>query len=116
MTIEKTAKGLVLWDSRCVHCSAPGRYPVVASCPESEAAPAPPELLRIVSYVCMTPKQKATPEVLQQRREAYRDRLTTSHWAHLFSPVRAGKMVKAGAGPPLDIDDEEAVCRRRLIA
>merc|ERR1712232_682211 len=65
------AGDLVLWDSRCVHCNAPGRRdlrPVVKSV---EAISAPADLLRMVAYICMTPKSKASKEVLSQRCETY---------------------------------------------
>lgn len=106
------AGDLVLWDSRCVHCNAPGRY-ILGAAPSQSA---PVELLRAVGYVCMTPKSKASEVVLQQRRQAYRDRLTTSHWPHIFLPVRAGKQIKSGSGASLDIEDDHADGRRHLIA
>mmetsp|Transcript_108411 Transcript_108411/g.337874 ORF Transcript_108411/g.337874 Transcript_108411/m.337874 type:complete len:417 (+) Transcript_108411:91-1341(+) len=106
------AGDLVLWDSRCVHCNAPARRDLRPELGPLVAEPA--ELLRMVGYVCMTPKANATEEVLQQRREAYRKRLTTSHWPHLFSAVRAGKQAKAGQGTELDLDTATAE-RRDLI-
>lgn len=104
------AGDLVLWDSRCVHCNAPGRLP-------DPAAPLPPmQLIRAVAYICMTPRTKASEEVLGQRREAYRDRVTTSHWPHFFNPVRdADGELKRGSGPPLDLEDEAAWNRRALV-
>lgn len=109
------AGDLVLWDSRCVHCNAPGRRDLRPVLNASESASATVELLRMVAYICMTPKAKASEEVLSQRREAYQGRLTTSHWPHLFSAVRAGKMNKSGNGPALNINDEKVAARLALI-
>jgi len=109
------AGDLVLWDSRCVHCNAPGRRSLRPCVTAEASADEPVELLRMVGYVCMTPKSKASEEVLCQRRQLYRDRLTTSHWPHLLSTVRAGKKNKAGCGPPLDIDDDQTAADRRAL-
>lgn len=103
------AGDLVLWDSRCLHCSAPARVAAV------QVSSGPPRLLRAVAYMCMTPKAKASEEVLKQRREAYASRLTTSHWPHLFSTVRAGKELKAGNEAPLSFNDAP-LDRRALIS
>lgn len=59
------AGDLVLWDSRCVHCNAPGR-----ELPPSSDTSGPPKLLRAVAYICMTPKSKASGDVLEQRKNA----------------------------------------------
>lgn len=72
---------LLLWDSRTVHCNSP-----------SFVDPPPlnngeiPTLLRMVSYICMTPLAFAdNPDQLIERRlHAFRYRLTTSHWPHEF--------------------------------
>lgn len=42
------------------------------------------ELLRVVSYVCMTPKSLASETVLRARRQAFRNGVTTGHWPHLM--------------------------------
>jgi hypothetical protein len=104
------AGDLVLWDSRCVHCNAPGRL----SAMEVHRS-APPKLLRAVGYICMTPKSKASEDVLRLRREAYEQRITTNHWPHLFNPVRAGKRLKVGNGPSLALDDEKGQSRLSMI-
>ena len=60
--------------STCVQAPAPN-------------TPKPTELLRAVSYVCMTPRSKATQEVLSERRQAYTQGVTTTHWPHEFKPT-----------------------------
>lgn len=70
------AGDLVLWDSRSIHCNSPAIAPPTAS---------PDELLRMVGYVCMTPKQLADEEVLSMRVKIFERGLTTSHWPHLLS-------------------------------
>jgi len=43
------------------------------------------DLLRLVAYVCMTPRDKATPEVLERRKGAVQKNVSTTHWPHQFS-------------------------------
>jgi len=69
-----------LWDSRVAHCNHP---------PSPKKELPKPDIRRLVSYVCMTPVQAAKKnkkELLQQRLEAFRDGLTTSHWPHEYQP------------------------------
>jgi len=75
--VNAKAGDLCLWDSRTVHCNSPGITPAMK--PENGW-----RLLRICLYVCMTPFDKATEEVLKKREEAYRTYCGTSHWPHLF--------------------------------
>jgi hypothetical protein len=78
--VAARAGDLLLWDSRTLHCNSPAVLP--PSAPSDE-------LLRAVSYVCMTPRRFASEEVLAQRQAAYVDSITTSHWPHEF---RAAQM------------------------
>lgn len=106
------AGDLVLWDSRCVHCNAPGRLSPAST---SEAAAGASQLQRIAAYVCMTPKANATNDVLEQRKDAYRNRVTTSHWPHLFSATRIDRERHPEDAPLFDLDDSSIAERRRLI-
>lgn len=94
------AGDFVLWDSRTVHCNTPAVEP--------PAAPAD-ELLRSVAYICMTPREKANEGMLRQRRRAYEQRMTTSHWPHVYPTGRAVLM-----GEPL-VYEEADEARRALI-
>lgn len=49
-----------LWTDMTLHQRCPGRG----------VGPTKPELIRAAVYVCMSPKSKATPEVLEERRKA----------------------------------------------
>ncbi|CAJ1380827.1 unnamed protein product [Effrenium voratum] len=75
------AGDLILWDSRTVHCNTPALAP-------EEACSTPAEddwqLIREAGYVCMTPCSFASQEVLQKRREAFEQNVSTSHWPHKF--------------------------------
>mmetsp|Transcript_12203 Transcript_12203/g.14740 ORF Transcript_12203/g.14740 Transcript_12203/m.14740 type:complete len:436 (+) Transcript_12203:103-1410(+) len=73
---------LILWDSRTIHCNTPATH---VKEPHN-----PNELLRAVAYVCMTPRQMASDQVLEMRRTAYNYRVTTSHWPHVYHPGQAG--------------------------
>jgi len=73
---------LLLWDSRTVHCSSPSFVTPTLTLNNNQ----PPELLRMISYICMTPLALAEnpEELIQQRLHAFQYRLTTSHWPHEF--------------------------------
>lgn len=72
---------LLLWDSRTVHCNSPSFvHPPPLDDEEN------PGLLRMVSYICMTPLAFAEnpDELIERRLHAFRYRLSTSHWPHEF--------------------------------
>mmetsp|Transcript_32466 Transcript_32466/g.62523 ORF Transcript_32466/g.62523 Transcript_32466/m.62523 type:complete len:577 (+) Transcript_32466:134-1864(+) len=79
--LECDAGDLVLWDSRTVHCNAPA-----LSSPTDKGV-ADDELLRAVLYVCMTPAERATEEVLRLRRRSFIAGVGTTHWPHTFVPL-----------------------------
>jgi len=63
---------LLLWDSRTIHCSACAR--------QGESPPAPDQLLRAASLVCMMPKSKTPAQVLEQRKAAVSGIMSTTNW------------------------------------
>ena len=76
---------LLLWDSRTIHCNTP-----------SFLTPPRPQhnddafgLLRMVSYICMTPLTFAEnpDEIINRRLNAFRYRLTSSHWPHEYQTM-----------------------------
>jgi hypothetical protein len=67
---------MILWDSRTVHCSAPSL--------QNTSRPMN-ELLRAVSYVCMTPTAWANEVTMANRVIAYESNMTTSHWPHILN-------------------------------
>lgn len=71
------AGSLVLWDSRSVHCNTPAIKQEVPN--EQQDQQTPVSIIRACAYVCMTPIDWATPEVLQQRKDAYIHNMSTSH-------------------------------------
>eukprot|EP00300_Choanocystis_sp_HF-7_P001523 c11232_g1_i1.p1 GENE.c11232_g1_i1~~c11232_g1_i1.p1 ORF type:complete len:133 (-),score=27.24 c11232_g1_i1:18-416(-) len=95
----------ILWDSRTVHCNAPGTaipwneceelrdrsLPVLQNikpcCVGEEfeyEAQKPDELLRMIGYVCMVPRSKASEEVLERRKQAFAQDITTTHFPQYF--------------------------------
>mmetsp|Transcript_147714 Transcript_147714/g.269362 ORF Transcript_147714/g.269362 Transcript_147714/m.269362 type:complete len:102 (-) Transcript_147714:31-336(-) len=48
------------------------------------------ELIRQAAYVCMTPASWASTEVLEMRKEAFVNNVSTSHWPHKFAMAMAG--------------------------
>ena len=79
------AGDLLLWDSRVIHCSTGGVEP-----PAAEA-----KLLRAISLVCMMPKRLTPPEVIEARKDAVRNVISTTNWtdqlvnADHFEPILA---------------------------
>jgi len=85
------AGGMVLWDSRLVHCGVsplPGRRN--------------PNRWRYIVYVCMTPRSKCIPEVEAKRKQMFKDLVMTSHCAH---DPQAFKMQKPRFGKGIDPAD-----------
>jgi len=62
--------GMVLWDSRVIHCNA-------TALPEREK-PTP----RMVIYVCMTPKKLITQKDLIKKIKYFNEGRTTNHYPH----------------------------------
>ncbi len=65
---------LLLWDSRTIHCSAPGQGD----------APNIDGLLRAASLVCMMPKEKSNPKVIERRKQAVAKLTSTTNWSDVF--------------------------------
>ena len=74
---------VLLWDSRVVHCSYPGKEG--AQLPElwKEAH----GIIRAGVMVSMMPAEQVTPEVFRQRIEAVHQRRTLTHWADKVAPL-----------------------------
>merc|ERR1712243_506769 len=75
--VECQAGDMILWDSRLPHCNT--------SAMTEPRRTIGNELLRLVTYVCMTPKSLATPKTLKLRKQAVLHGVTTNHWPHEFS-------------------------------
>ena len=71
---EMEAGDLLLWDSRTIHCSAPGIKE-----PESNE-----QLLRAASLVCMMPTSKSNPAVIAKRKAAVETLTSTTNWSDRF--------------------------------
>lgn len=69
------AGDMILWDSRTIHCSTPA---IVK--PTSPAD----SLLRVASYVCMTPRSLVSEEVIEARVHHYESNRTGTHWPHII--------------------------------
>lgn len=68
------AGDMLLWDSRTIHCSSPGSQ-------DDASADA---LVRAVSLICMMPRSRSNPEVIERRRAAVLDRTSTTNWSDCF--------------------------------
>ena len=65
---------LLLWDSRTIHCSAPGQQQ-----PENNN-----ELLRAASLICMMPRAKSNEKTIVKRKSAVETRTSTTNWSDRF--------------------------------
>lgn len=62
--------GMVLWDSRTIHCNRPARLP--------RQKP----VFRYTVYVCMTPREWCDEKNLEKKKKAFNEIRMTSHWPH----------------------------------
>lgn len=62
--------GMVLWDSRTIHCNRPARIP------------RPNPVFRYTIYICMTPKEWCDSKNLEKKKKAFNEMRMTSHWPH----------------------------------
>lgn len=100
MLVEAGPGDLILWDSRLLHQGLVGAGESPAPPPISgsdealsskagadasesvEAPPPPPQLARLALTVCMTPRDRATPEALEARRSLLTAGTGLTHWPH----------------------------------
>jgi len=69
---------LILWDSRTIHGGHVGTG-------KEKDNNTNPELTRLSLTVCMSPLSKATPQVLEKRRLAFKNGWTLTHWPYEFN-------------------------------
>jgi ectoine hydroxylase-related dioxygenase (phytanoyl-CoA dioxygenase family) len=65
----------ILWDSRTAHCN----------CQPSDKSKTR-QIVRMVAYICMTPKSMADTKTIDSRRGAIVECVTTNHWPHYYCP------------------------------
>jgi hypothetical protein len=68
--IKCPAGSMVFWDSRLMHC---GREPTKGRANQN---------IRCVSYICMTPRERATEVNLKKKQKAFNELRLTAHWPH----------------------------------
>ena len=79
------AGDLLLWDSRTIHCSAPS-----LTKPSRDD-----ELLRAASLICMMPRSKSNPAVIEQRKAAVSNLTSTTNWSDRFIDADAFPNIQA---------------------
>jgi hypothetical protein len=67
------AGDLILWDSRTIHGGVVG----TGKDPETDTVP---RLARLSMTVCMVPRSRASPEVLERRKQGFQQGLGFTHW------------------------------------
>lgn len=75
--VDVSAGDFILWDSRTVHCNTQPRDMTKEN-----------QIVRMVAYICMTPKKMATPDIINTRIKAVTDNVTTNHWPHFYCPSK----------------------------
>ena len=78
LMIALEAGDLLLWESRLIHQNAPS----VLFEDDDDNMICDVDLLRVVSYVCMTPKGKASEWILRKRIKGYESGYTSNHNPH----------------------------------
>ena len=73
---------LLVWDSRTVHASQPATVE-----PSKEKSS---DLLRLAMLMCMVTRDRVPADVMQQRKDAVTQWVTTTHRPHLFQPSYDG--------------------------
>jgi len=76
---------LILWDSRTIHGGILG----TGKDPNTDTVP---QIPRMSMTVCMVPKERATPEVLEARREGFIKGYGFSHWPDEVNITSHGSM------------------------
>ena len=75
LVVEAKAGDLILWDSRVIHGSQPGPSLL-------EGGDRAGGLARCSGLVCMTPRARASQEVLDHRLRGFQSGEGFSHWPH----------------------------------
>lgn len=86
--VEAEPGDLILWDSRTIH----------------HVAKVETEQIRSVIYVCMTPRDLASREDLDEKKDIFENYEATTHWPHC-NIWRQGKAHKDGKRDPLERDE-----------
>jgi len=68
------AGDLILWDSRTIHAG------LVGTKKGGNELYDPPRLARLTQTVCMVPRSRATPEVLERRQNGFQEGYGFTHW------------------------------------
>ena len=89
--VKCTAGSLVLWDSRTIHC---GKNPDRDRFKWN---------MRLVVYVCMTPRKWATEKNLEKKRQALVEKRMTSHWPHKIKLFPLKPYTYGAPVPPIEM-------------
>jgi len=95
--LEAKAGDLILWDSRTVHGGLVGKGK-----PADPTAPI--QLARMTQTICMTPRSKASPAVLEARRAGFEQGACFSHWPH---EAEITARAAPGKYTPIELTDDQ---------
>ena len=96
ITCHMEAGDLLLWDSRTIHCSNASDTPAAVR----------DQLIRAASLVCMMPGRLTSPQVLEERKRAVEQVVSTTNWtdrfinADEFAPLLAEPIPNGSAAQP----------------
>jgi len=112
--IGALAGDFIVWDSRTVHCNFPGTG-MNSSIMNQKEKSNNIDLLRLVGYISMMPRDLCSKDVLQSRRSGVDRNITTSHWANEWKPKKPPRWVKKNTsfkpGPKAIMNEQ----RKRLV-
>eukprot|EP01118_Nematostelium_gracile_P010113 TRINITY_DN3459_c0_g1_i1.p1 TRINITY_DN3459_c0_g1~~TRINITY_DN3459_c0_g1_i1.p1 ORF type:complete len:343 (-),score=77.07 TRINITY_DN3459_c0_g1_i1:85-1113(-) len=87
--VSVPAGSMVIWDSRTVHCNSP----FLSKEPKSRD-----DIIRMVVYICMLPKEGVDEQVLEKRRNAVKEAITSSHWPSKWQPKKSSRSTRTKRG------------------
>ena len=113
--LEAKRGDLILWDSRLIHGGLVGSGDASAGGHAAAVTVETPRLARASYTVCMTPRERASEEVLALRERAHAEGTTLCHWPHNYAPHTL-KDTAGGAIPSREHTPVELTpAQRRLL-
>jgi hypothetical protein len=93
LSCQLRAGDMLLWDSRTVHCSYPGRQDEAESDTRANTdsddglTTTANGIIRAATLVSMMPRERASYVTIQQRQQAVNSGRTLTHWANHVAPL-----------------------------
>ncbi|KAK3257300.1 hypothetical protein CYMTET_33608 [Cymbomonas tetramitiformis] len=105
--VKAWAGDLILWDSRTVHGGKVGNGEGAGPVERAACTEVASRLARLSVPVCMQPRAWASPEVHQQRKEAFQRGSALSHWASELSGSGSHHCARNKNHQPIELTPEQ---------